>query len=165
MAAAATVLPVVAPAVALAMILWRNRRPRTLHLSRIWMIPALVVGLIGMGLYFTPHDPFGPAAYAGFAAAALLGAAAGYWRGRSVRITAEADGRLTAQATPWGLVFIVVLLGARRLLAAFAPEAGASWGIDAAVITDALLIFAMALVVSQRAEMWIRARRLLQRDS
>ena len=36
----------------------------------------------------------------------------------------------------------------------------AAWHLDAAVVADALLLFAVGLIVAQRIEMYLRARRV-----
>ncbi len=158
---AETYLPIAIPVVVLVVVLLRNRRPRPLVLGRIWIMPVVITLLIGMGLYFTPHEPFGPGVWAGFAAAVALGALAGWWRGKAVRITRGDDGGLHAQATPWGLLLLVALFLVRALLRQMADQQGAGWHVDAGAVTDALMLFALSLVVTQRVEMGLRARRLL----
>ena len=37
----------------------------------------------------------------------------------------------------------------------------AAWHLDAVVVTDAFMLFAIGLIVTQRIEMYIRARRIL----
>jgi len=155
-----TYLPILLPVVVVGLVLLRNRKPRPLSLGRMWILPVVVAVLIGMGLYFTPHAPLGPGAWAGFIAAGLLGAAAGWWRGKTVRIERTADGRLLAQASPLGLILLLALFAARALFRLLAERQGAAWHMDAAVVTDALMIFAVTLVAVQRLEMWLRARRL-----
>lgn len=154
-----TVLPIVIPLAVVVLILWRNRHPRPLQPERMWIVPLLVTAMIGMGLYFTPHDPFGPAAWAGFAVALALGAATGWWRGKTVAITCNEDGKLHAQASPLGLILIIGVLALRNAVRFMIEREGAAWHLNAAAFTDALLLFAAALVVAQRLEMWLRARR------
>ena len=154
------VLPVAIPLAVVAVILLRNRQARPLSPGRMWIVPALVLPLIGMGLYFTPHDPFGPGAYAGFAAALALGALAGWWRGKSVDIARRDDGRLYARSSPLGLILLVGLLAARGALRLLIERQGEAWHVNAAAVTDAFMLFAVGLIVAQRLEMWLRARSL-----
>jgi len=159
------VLPLAIPLVILVIILLRNRRPRPLHLSRMWILPTLVVLGIGMGLYFNPHPPFGSWAYASFALALGLGALAGWWRGRTIDIHRDAEtGQLMATPSPLGLILIVVLLISRRGLDAYLEANAVSWHLNAGAIADAFMLFAVGLVVTQRIEMFLRARAIMAGD-
>lgn len=153
-------VPFLAMGAALVLVVLRNRRRRTLRPHLMWIVPALVLPLIGLGLWFTPHAPFGPLAYAAFAGALALGALAGWWRGKTITIEKQADGVLKAQASPLGLILIVGLLAVRGGLREVMQTHAASWHLDAAVVTDAFLLFAVGLIVAQRIEMFLRARRV-----
>lgn len=155
------IIPLAVIPVVLVLVLLRNRRPRVLRPQWMWVAPVLILIAIGAGLYFTPHAPFGPAAYAAFAGALAGGAAAGWWRGRTITIQKTADGTLLAQASPIGLILIVALLAGRTALRGLMESQAAAWHVDAAVITDAFMLFAIGLVVAQRLEMFIRARAVL----
>jgi len=146
--------------VVLGAVLLRSMRPHALYPGRMWIAPTLVIGVVGTALYFTPQRSLGPGAWAAFAAALLLGGLGGWWRGKAVHIQCEPDGRLTAQATPLGLIAIAAVLAARGALGLLVDRFGPSWRFDAAAAGDTFLIFAGALVVAQRVEMWTRARRL-----
>ena len=155
------VLPVAIPLAILVIFLMRNRRPRPLSPQLMWILPLLVVVGIGMGLWFTPHDPFGPYAYAGFALALALGALAGWWRGKTIDIHRDPEtGRLMAQPSPVGLILIAGLLVARSALRAWLEGNAATMHLNAVAVTDAFMLFAVGLVVAQRVEMFLRARAL-----
>jgi hypothetical protein len=140
----------------------RSRRPRPLNLHLMWIVPLLVIVGIGMGLYFTPHEPFGPWAYAGFGFALIVGGVAGWWRGRTVDIHRDAEsGRLMAQPSPLGIILIVGLLVARRSLDAYLIANAGAWQLNAVAVTDAFMLFAVGLVVAQRIEMFLRGRALM----
>lgn len=159
-------IPLVVLAVVLPLILLRNRRPRTLRPQWMWVVPTLVVLLIGFGLwgmtYTDPaHAPFRPLDWSILAAGLVLGAVAGWWRGRMVVIHKEPDGTLKAQASPLGLILIVVLLlGRQGLRAVLEPHAG-EWGLSVLAVQDAFMLLAVGLVVAQRVEIYLRARRVL----
>lgn len=155
------IIPLAVIPVVLVLVLLRNRRPRILRPRWMWVVPLLILFGIGSGLYFTPHAPFGPAAYAAFAGALALGALAGWWRGKTVTIQKTADGTLMAQASPFGLILIVALVAGRTGLRSLMESQAGSWHVDAVVITDAFMLFAVGLVVAQRLEMFIRARQVL----
>lgn len=107
------------------------------------------------------HTPFGPASWAILVLGAVLGAFAGWWRGKTITIEKEPDGSLMAQASPLGLILVVGLLAFRGALRPLIESHAAQWHLNALAVTDAFLIFAMALVVTQRLEMYLRARRVL----
>lgn len=152
--------PFLAMGAALVLVVLRNRRKRTLRPHLMWVVPALVLPLIGMGLWFTPHAPFGPLAYFAFAIALTLGGLVGWWRGKTITIEKQPDGVLKAQASPLGLIVIVGLLAVRGGLREVMQTHAAAWHLDAAVVADALLLFAVGLIVAQRIEMYLRARRV-----
>ncbi len=158
-------IPIIAIAVALPLVLLRNRRPRTLRPKWMWVVPAIVVALIGFGLWGlsfadTTRAPFAALDWILLAAGLALGAAAGWWRGKTVVIHREADGTLKAQASPIGLILIVALLLGRRALGAWLEPHAAELGLNVVAVQDAFLLFAVGLVIAQRVEMYIRARRI-----
>jgi len=159
--------PLIAIAVAVPIMLLRNRRPRTLRLRWMWIMPALIVVMIGLGIWGSSqapgvsHRPFGPLDYLILALGLVLGAAAGWWRGKMTTIERHADGSLRAQASPIGLVLILALMLGRRALAAWLEPHAADWGLNVLAVADAFLLFVAAMIVVQRIEMWIRARRIL----
>ena len=159
-------IPLIVIAVVLPLVLLRNRRPRTLRPRWMWVVPAIVVALIGLGLWATmtfdpEHAPFRPVDWVILAAGLALGAAAGWQRGRMVTIQRDADGVLKAQASPLGLILIVALLVGRQGLRALLEPHAADWGLNVLAVQDAFMLLAVGLVVAQRIEMYIRARRIL----
>jgi Protein of unknown function (DUF1453) len=153
------------PAV-LVLVLLKNRRKRVLKPQLLWIMPAIVVPLIGLGIWgssYSPravHAPFGPDAWVVLALGAVLGGLAGWYRGKTVTIEKEPDGSLMAQASPLGLILLVVLFAGRAGLRDLIETHAAEWHLNAMAVTDAFLVFAMGLIVLQRVEMYIRARRI-----
>ena len=157
-----TMGPLIGIGVALIIILLRNRRKRTLRPHLLWAMPLLVTVAIGFGLWAnTQHPQFGPFAWLAFILALGLGCVAGWWRGKTITIEKEPDGSLKAQASPLGLILIIGLFAARAGLREVMEVNAAVWHLDAVVVTDAFMLFAVGLIVSQRVEMYIRARRVL----
>ena len=157
--------PLIVIAVMLPLIVLRNRRPRTLRLEWMWVMPLLVVGLIGFGLWgmsFSDpeHAVLDAASWAILALGALLGAAFGWQRGRMVTIEKHADGSLKAQASPVGIVIIVGVLLLRQALKPWLEANAEAWRVNPLAILEAFMVFAAAMVVMQRIEMFIRARRI-----
>jgi membrane protein CcdC involved in cytochrome C biogenesis len=163
-----TMGPIIGIAVGLIIVLLRNRRKRTLRPHLLWVMPLLVTTAIGFGLWAnTQHPHFGPMAWIAFIAALALGCVAGWWRGKTITIEKEADGSLKAQASPLGLILVIGLFAARAGLREVMDANAAAWHLDAVVVTDAFMLFAIGLIITQRVEMYVRARRILagQTDS
>ena len=157
-----TMGPLIGIGVALIIILLRNRRKRTLRPHLLWVMPLLVTAAIGFGLWAnTQHPHFGPLAWIAFIAALALGCLAGWQRGKTITIEKEPDGSLKAQASPLGLILVVGLFAARAGLREVMEANAAAWHLDAVVVTDAFMLFAVGMIVTQRIELYIRARRIL----
>lgn len=160
-------IPLAIIPVMLVLVLLRNRRRRVLKPQFLWVMPAIVVPVIALGVWGSAqnpnvaHAPFGPDAWAVLAIGAVLGGIAGWYRGKTVTIEKEPDGSLRAQASPLGLILLVVLFAGRSFLRELVEGHAAQWHLNALAVTDAFLVFAMGLIVMQRVEMYIRARRIL----
>jgi len=142
----------------------RNRRPRRLHVNRLWIIPIIVLAAITAGLVL--GRPPGAAFYwveSILGAAGLVaGATAGWWRGSLMRLDVDReDQTMTAQVSPTGMIFMLALLGLRRGIE-YAVETGAlALPFNPLIVVQTLLLFVAATVVAQRITLWVRARRLL----
>ena len=158
--------PLIGRAIALPLIFLRNRKPRTITPQRMWIMPAIIVPLMGFALWgpsmdpTMPHVAFDGLAWAILAVGLILGGAFGWWRGKMTTIEKHTDGTLKAQASPIGLILIVAVMLGRRALSAFLEPHAAEWGLNALAITDAFLLFVVGMIVVQRVEMFIRARRI-----
>lgn len=159
-------IPLIVMAIVLPMILLRNRRPRTLRLKWMWVVPVIMAAMMGLAIWgtsFTPglsHAPFDGLAWGVLALGLALGGVAGWWRGRMTTIEKHPDGALKAQASPLGLILVVALLFGRRALSAFIEPHAAAWHLNALAVADAFLLFAAGMIIMQRVEMFIRARRI-----
>lgn len=132
------------------------RRASRLRLETLWIIPALFGFAFVVGTYEAP--PATPLGWVWLAAAAAVGAALGWQRGKLMKISVDpATHRLNKQNSPAALLFIVVLILARQGLRYEAAAAG----INIMTITGIALAFAFGLLAATRAEMYLRARRLL----
>lgn len=159
--------PLIGIGIALVVILLRNRAPRTLKPEQMWIMPLILIALISFGIWGSsmapdaPHTPFGVDAWGILALGLVLGCIAGWWRGKTVTIEKEPDGTLKAQASPIGLILVVLLLVSRTALRPWLESHASGWHLNALAISDAFLLFALGLVVVQRIEMYLRARRVL----
>lgn len=157
------VLPVLIPLAILAVVFMRARAPRRVRLELLWIAPTLIVALILAGVVFTPHRAaFGPVDYALFAVGAAVGAVVGWWRAKAVRLTVDpATHEVTSVTSPLGLLIIGAVFIVRFGLRSAAGVEAEALRVDPAVIGDAFLLLAAGLVVAQRVEIAVRARRLI----
>ena len=159
--------PLIGIVVAVGIILLRNSKPRTLRLEFMWVAPLLVIVAIGFALWGMSKSPgAGHAAFAAgdWAVLALglsLGGLAGWWRGRMTTIEKHPGGVLKAQASPIGLLLIVALMLGRRALSAFLEPHAAALGLNSLALTDAFMVFVVGMIVIQRLEMFLRAKKVL----
>lgn len=158
-------IPLAVIPVAIVLVLLRNRRKRVLRPHLLWVVPAIVGPLILLGVWGTSRAvgaaPFGAGAWAILLVGGVLGGVAGWWRGKTITIEKEPDGSLRSQASPLGLVLVVALFAFRGVLRPLIESHAAQWRLNALAVTEAFLVFALALIVLQRVEMYIRARRIL----
>lgn len=158
-------IPLIAIAVVIPLVLLRNRKPRTLRPQFMWVVPLLIVAVIGAGIWATSmggrgHAPVEPLSLLILAVGLTLGCAFGWQRGKMTTIFKEPDGTLKAQASPIGLVIIIAILIARRALEPWLAAHAADWHINPLAIFEAFVLFAAGMVVVQRIEMWTRARNI-----
>lgn len=131
------------------------RRSRRLRLETLWIVPA--VYLAAAAALFAQHPPRG-LLWLWLAIALAVGALIGWRRGKTMRIGVDpVTHALNQQASPAALLFIVLLILVRSGL----RYEAAARGFDVATVTDLLVAFALGLFAATRAEMFVRARRLL----
>jgi hypothetical protein len=139
----------------------RNSKPRPLKIERLWVRPAIFIGLMATALA-AAAPPLDLPDVALLMAALGIGCGMGWLRGRSVRIDVHpATHDLTARASPLGLVLIVGLIVVRYGLRDAAAQSAPILHLSYLAVADALVLMAVAMMVVQGLEMWLRARRLL----
>jgi hypothetical protein len=143
-------------------------RPQPLKLGQMWIRPAILVAVAALALFapqpgthVVPH--LNAAQWSWLALAALLGAAAGWRWGQTMAIEVHPDdGTLMTKGNVAAMMVLVVLilfkLGLRPLLAA----EGGALHLDALLITDASIVFSVALFTARSVEMWLRARAIMK---
>ncbi len=152
----AYVLPIVI-IVVIALRLLGARRPRRLRLETLAIVPAVYLLFFAGSLWQFP--PRGPIGWAEVALALAIGAGLGWQRGKLMRITIDPETHaLNQQSSPAALLFILVLFVARRAL----MFEGAELGLNVPHVFGLLIAFVFGLLAATRAEMFLRARRLLQ---
>lgn len=153
-------LPYLVPLLILVLVVRRSLRERRLKADRLWVMPVLLLFVGGADIYNAP--PRTPLAIGAVAAALAVGAAVGWWRGRLTRIAVDpATHDLTSRASPIGVLLVGGLYVARYALRMYSLQHPATVPGEAAVVTDSLMVFAIATVSVQRLEMWLRCQRLL----
>ncbi len=134
-------------------------KARPLRLERLWVVPALYLALAASLFVQMPPHRLG---WLWAALSLAAGAALGWQRGRTMRITVDPETHSLNQASsPLALLFIVALILIRSAIRAGAGLEGAAWHLDAALITDCLVALALGLLSAQRLEMYLRGARLL----
>jgi hypothetical protein len=134
-------------------------KPQPLKLGRMWIRPVLLVVVAALAL-FAPQPGthvaahLTPAQWGWLALAALVGAAAGWRWGQTMVIDVHPeDGTLMTKGNVAAMMVLVVLilfkLGLRPLLA----YEGAGWHLDVLLITDASIVFSVALFTARSAEL------------
>ena len=149
------------PLVAIAMIVLRNARERRLKVERLWVSPLLFLAITAY--VFASQPPPGPAILAVDLVVLVLGALAGWWRGRLTRITVDpATHDLTSKTSPLGMLMILAIFAVRYGLRSFGAQTAGMLHVSALAITDALMLLAVGIVCAQRLEIALRATRLLK---
>jgi len=134
----------------------RMSKSRPLKLEYLWIFPALYLVIAILMLVQFPPTPTGWAICAGSFA---LGGALGWQRGKTMEITVDPETHaLNQKASLAGVAFIVVLIVVRSAM----RYEGAALHLNVAILTDALVVFALGLFSVQRLEMYLRAKRLLE---
>ncbi|MEZ5938189.1 MAG: DUF1453 family protein [Hyphomonadaceae bacterium] len=145
----------------LALRIWRGSRVRRLRIERLWIIPLIFLGIIGLALSALP-PPSSATGYAVIVASLAAGAAAGWVRGRMVRVRINVETHeLESQNSPLGMIVFLGLLAARMGLRYLIGSHEAEWHVPAAAVTDGFLLFYGGMIVGMRVEIWLRARKLL----
>jgi hypothetical protein len=146
-------------AIVVVVIVLRNSRPRRLRIETLWLTPAIYLVLLASALAASP-PPLTPASIGLLVLGFVLGAGLGWQRGRFTNIHIHPETRdLTSRASPIGLVFIFAIVALRYMLRGMLTEPVA--GVPVFALGEALLVMAVALLSTQRVEIWLRARRML----
>lgn len=145
--------------IALIVIVARNSRPRKLRIERLWLLPAIYMVLMVSALAASPPPVTAVSIgllFLGFA----IGVALGWQRGRFTRIDIHPETHdLTSRASPIGLVLIFAILALRYTVRGAMAEPVA--GVSVIAAGEALLVMAVAMLSTQRLELWLRARHML----
>ncbi|MBS0384913.1 MAG: DUF1453 family protein, partial [Proteobacteria bacterium] len=132
---------------------------RPLKTEQLWVVPLIFAGFAALTLVQAPPTVADIPWLVGVAA---LGAVVGWYRGKMMRITVDPQTHnLSQAASPLALVFLLAVFGLRYGLRYMLGEEAHAWGISLNLLADAPMVFAVAMFALTRAEMFIRAERLL----
>src|SRR5262249_2583253 len=97
------------------------------------------------------------------AAAAVIGAIVGWYRGKMMRITVDPTTHALSQAaSPGALLFLVAVFGLRYGLRYMLGEESSAWGVSVNLLADAPMAVAVTPFALMRVEMFVRAEQLLR---
>jgi hypothetical protein len=148
------------PLVVLALVVLRNSRARRLRVESLWIMPVMIVALIGLALW----QQGAPSSQSlGFDAAALvLGSLIGWWRARFTNISVDPQThQLTSRASPIGMLVILGVFSIRYGIRFYTAQSAGPDHTLINAIADASLVMSVGLVCAQRLEIALRATRLL----
>jgi len=144
----------------------RMSRAQPLKLGRMWIRPAIFLGLMALvllapGPHGQPHH-WAPDAWLWLTVAGAAGGIAGWYWGRTMAIEVHPeDSTLMVKGGQAAMLVLVVLILFRLGLRTGLQAEAQAWHLDMLLISDASIVFT-ALVFSVRsAEMFIRARRVM----
>ncbi|HEY2750508.1 hypothetical protein [Phenylobacterium sp.] len=148
------------PLVALALVILRSRRARRLRIETLWIMPVVILALVGLS--FSQQATPSPLMLAAYITALAIGALLGWWRARFTHITVDrATHQLTSQASPLGVLLILAIFALRYGIRMFASENASAMHVSVNAVADVALIITVGLVCAQRLEIALRASRLL----
>jgi len=138
----------------------RMSQLRPLRLEMMWIMPA-ILSLVFLSLLYA----YRPSSmdWLWIVAAAAVGAAIGWYRGKMMQIHVDPETHaLNQKASPLAMLLLVAIIilkvGAREV---FGEAAASDASSPAMLTTDAFIGFAFGLLTATRLEMQARARRLL----
>ena len=139
---------------------WRRMSVvKPLKLERLWIFPACCASVaLYMVVMYPPHG----LAWLFCAVALVMGGALGWQRGKMMRIIIDPDSHaLNMTSSPAAILFLAAIVALRVGARAMIGD-GHALHIDAFAITDMLVALGLGLFTTQRIEMYLRAKRMLE---
>lgn len=143
--------------------IWRTGgRERRVRIQALWIGPLFITVMIGFLIYADP-PPITPIAITTMIAAFALGLIVGWFRGKMTSITIDVETReLKSKASLWGILLLAGIFGLRVVARNFLSSHAEDWHIPPTVITDGFLLFAAAMILGRRLEIFVRCIGLLR---
>ena len=137
-------------------------RSRPFRPQFVWIAPTVFLILLGALLVRQP--PQGQE-WLWIAGSFIVGAALGWFRAKTVRLTLDASTRtVLAQASPLAVLFLLAIFAVRFGLRSLLLTQASALGVSIALVDSAFLTMACGLLVARAVEMAIRATRLLNQS-
>ncbi len=155
-----TLMPIGIVMLVVALRWWRGQKMRRLRLETMWVLPLLFTALAGTMYVTMPPVGWG---WLLCIVALGIGLLLGWQRGRLMWIEVDpVTHRLNHRPSPAALLFILAIVVVRIAVKQAMAHGGASMlHLNAATMTDAMIALAWGVIVAQRVEMFVRAKRLL----
>ena len=144
----------------------RMSKAQPLKLDRLWIRPAIILGLTALALLAPPpghavrHFMMQDWAWLGLAAG--LGGIAGWQWGRTMAIEVHPeDGTLMVKGSQAAMLVLVMLIVLRMGLRTGLAVEGKAWHLDVLLFSDALIVFTASLFALRAVEMYLRAKQVM----
>ena len=157
-----TAIPLLVVGIVLIVQLRRGHRARPLNLVRMWLVPGLFTLVVMSALTGRPPTPLG---WIVFASGMAVGAMIGWQRGRLMQVSIDpVTGKPMVAHSAAAIIFLVAIIalrtGVKAWLGSIDQMAGGVKTPHLLLVLDASLGLALATIICQRIEMFLRARRL-----
>lgn len=139
----------------------RIGRERPLRIRFMWIVPALVILVVGILFFSMPPPPIG---WAALVVGLAAGAALGWRRGQMMALRVDCEtGTLWQTQSVASFMVVLAIIGLRLLVKdVFGGDPTQPHFVPWAVaVTDLLMGVALGVIVFTRVEMYLRARQLL----
>lgn len=135
-------------------------KERPLKLATLWVVPLLYLLVAGSMLFSATPPLLG---WGLLVLGLAIGLVVGWHRGKLIRITHDPrTGDLRQKASPLAMLLLLALIGLKLgARAIFGETAAGHPASGAMLLTDAFIGFALGLLSATRAELYLRARRLM----
>ena len=156
-----TLLPILVIGLVLAFRFRSMSKKRPLNTARLWIAPAILVGIALLTIIAHPPGVLGISLCF---MALIFGGLLGWHRGKLMRIERDPEtGQLTQSASPAAMILLVAIIAVRFVARRYFEGQPTPSKLDenTLLMTDVLLSFAVAMIAMTRVEMGIRARAIL----
>ena len=136
-------------------------KPQRLKLPTLLIRPAIITFAAGALLMTTPPQQ---ADYVWFVLAVALGAGGGWYWGKLTQLEVHPeDGTLMSKGSQAGMIVLILLVLVRMAMRTGIQMEAQTMHLNVAMLTDLLIVFTAALFSVRGLEIFLRARKLLQR--
>jgi hypothetical protein len=141
----------------------RMMKPQRLKLQTLLIRPAIIIFAAAVVLLQAPPQQQD---YVWFALAVAVGAAGGWYWGKLTQLHLHPeDGTLMSTGSQAGMIVLVLLIAFRFAMRAGIGMEAETFHLNAAMLTDLLIVFTAALFAMRTLEIFLRARALMTRQA